>query len=183
MPDWSLVLLLGVASLYLQFSLLIGYNQYYLLNEQLLLKSEDKINPYLSVHTTSTDNLATSGYDKFGYRCKKSRLEFHNRVSNIYILSAPSLLYLLVVLLLNLIQPTKHYPHSYFLEMLVVAKLVSLLLITPALLYLCARTTSLVSYHPDLEFSTLPTQIFVYPGGLLLKCDSCLLSDNALREQ
>lgn len=142
LPDWVWVVLLGLTALYFQIVMLIGYNQYYLLNEQLLLKSEEKINPYISVHTTN-DSLEGS-YEKFGYRCKKSRLEFHNRVTNIYILSAPSLLYLLVVLLLNISQPSMRFPHSYFLEMLIVSKLICLLLIAPALLYLCARTTSLV---------------------------------------
>lgn len=95
-----MVLLLALSALYLQFAMLIGYNQYYLLNEQLLLKSEDKINPYISVHSTS--DTSAGSYDKFAYRCKKSKLEFHNRVTNIYILTAPSLLYLLIVFVLNI---------------------------------------------------------------------------------
>ena len=79
--------------------MLVGVNQFYLLNEHLLVQNETRV-----VSQISGTNESINGKHHLEYRCKKASLQFHNRVSNLYILSAPSWILLLCIFALGAAQ-------------------------------------------------------------------------------
>ena len=123
--------------------MLVGVNQFYLLNEHLLVQNETRV-----VSQISGTNESINGKHHLEYRCKKASLQFHNRVSNLYILSAPSWILLLCIFALGAAQGGRSsFPSqtTALLQLALIAKLITLLLLLPAAMYLCARGSKIVS--------------------------------------
>ena len=125
--------------------MLVGVNQFYLLNEHLLVQNETRV-----VSQISGTNESINGKHHLEYRCKKASLQFHNRVSNLYILSAPSWILLLCIFALGAAQggrSSSSIPSqtTALLQLALIAKLITLLLLLPAAMYLCARGSKIVS--------------------------------------